>query len=126
MSARNRIHPKGKRPELPPARINLPREKELLPHESLAKTLAEVRIERGAPGPCPHFDALNWIHHRVIALSDIVFEAAFSGSGNEMPGESLAMVMGIIREDIEVAGWIVKKMDEPAGDRSNCPPTGAA
>jgi hypothetical protein len=114
-----------KRPT-PPASINLQREEDLLPYERLERALAQVRVEEGHLGPCSHLDALNWLHHRAASLCDIVGEAALSGSGSEMPGESLATVMDILREDIRVAGWIIQKMDEPAGDRPNCPPIGPA
>jgi hypothetical protein len=125
VKAKNKNTTPRKRPA-PPAPINLRKEEELSPSEWLAKGLAEVRIEREVPGPCPHLDALNWRHHRAKALCDIAAEAALSASGSEMPGNALATVMGILREDIEVAGWIVQKMDEAARNGSNCPPTGAA
>jgi hypothetical protein len=74
--------------------------------------LGEARLKTERVEATAHIDAINWLHHRAVSLCTVVGEAAYSASGSEMPPESLAVVMGIIEEDIQVAGWIARKMDD--------------
>lgn len=99
-----------------PAPLNR-EEDSLLPYQKLACDLAEVRIRNQAVEAWAHFDALFWMQYRAIALCDIVQEMATSKSPNATPRDALATAMGIIREDIEVAQWILRKMPRPVIDR---------
>jgi hypothetical protein len=79
--------------------------------------LGEARLKTEQVEATAHIDAINWLHHRAASLCTVVGEAAYSVSGSEMPPESLAVVMGIIEEDIQVAGWIARKMHDLLADR---------
>jgi hypothetical protein len=127
MKAKNNIPRKREQPKplLAPS-FNVKNWKDLLPYQKEAYFLAKARLENGEEmGHC-HIDAINWLHHRVLALCDIVGEAAYSESGSEMPGESLAVVMGIIQEDIRVAGCITNNLDHLCRDPGGLPSAGAA
>jgi hypothetical protein len=109
-----------------PAPFNEQQWEKLLPYEKAAYFLAEARLKTAAIEATAHIDAINWLHHRVVSLCTVVGEAAYSASGSEMPPEALAVVMGIIEEDIQVAKRIAGEMFDLLRDRRRFPTGGAA
>jgi hypothetical protein len=119
MKAHNSLHPKREQPKPLAAPFNEQRWEKMLPYEKAAYFLAEARLKTEGVEATAYLDGINWLHHRAVALCDIVGEAAYSDSGSEMPPESLSVVMGIIREDIEVASVLARKMPEARLDSSS-------
>jgi hypothetical protein len=91
-------------------RIIEQRQEGLSIQEEHIKCLGEARLKTEGVDATAHIDAINWLHHRAASLCTVVEEAAYSASGSEMPPEALAVVMGSIEEDIQVAGWIAGNM----------------
>ena len=76
--------------------------------EEILSRLGDARLRAQGMSSSAAIDALDWLIHRASSLCDIVGEAAYTGSGSELPGESLAETMDIIREDIQVARWLAE------------------
>jgi hypothetical protein len=112
MKGHNILHPKREQPKPLPAPFNEQRWEDMLPYEKSEYFLAEARLKSEGPRGFPFSNAIDSLHRRAAALCDIVGEAAYSESGSEMPGDSLAIVMDIIREDIRVASVLARKMPE--------------
>jgi hypothetical protein len=125
MTAKNTLHPKREQPKPLPAAFNEQGQENLSIHENHISCLGEARLKTEGVEAAAHIDAINYLHRRAASLCDIVGQAGYSESGSEMPSESLAVVMDIIREDVQVAGWIAGKLDDLRGDR-RCFPTGGA
>jgi len=112
MKAKNNIPRKREQPKPLPAPFNEQNWEKLLPYQKNSYFLAEARLKMQGVEGTGYLDAICWLHYRAAALCDIVSEAAYSESRSKMPGESLSVVMGIIREDIEVAGVLARKMPQ--------------
>ena len=110
--SRPNISRKRKRPESLPALSNTSEQGEVSIWKEHVRVLAEARLKIQPLSGTAHLDAINVLHRRAAALSEIMAEAAYSSSGSEMPSESLAEVMGIIEEDVKVAGCIAAGMHD--------------
>jgi hypothetical protein len=126
MKAHKSLPRKRERRKPLPARFDEQGQENLPIWKNCINSLGEARLKTEPIEATAHIDAINWLHHRAAALCDIVAEAAYSDSGSKIPEESLAVVMGIIKEDIQVAGWIARKMYGLVRDRRDFPTGGAA
>jgi len=110
MKTQRSVTEKREQPKPLSVPFNEERWEKLLPYERSAYFLAEARLkcEGGTSRDC--FQAIDSLHCRAIALANIVWDAGFSESGCGIKGESLARVMEILREDIEVAKVLVDQI----------------
>lgn len=84
--------------------------------EARLEYLADGRLKgEGTGSEVAYIDVLNQLYTRSTALCDIVAEAGLSASESEeseVSGESLATVMGILNEDIQVAKILTNRLYE--------------
>jgi hypothetical protein len=78
----------------------------LLRFEKIAIALGETLVEAEETSPV---DIISSRLDRASALCGIVQEMGLGHSPNQIPGTELATVMDIVREDLEIAQWVVRR-----------------
>ena len=110
MKAKKIIPKKNEQPNPLPAPSNEEREDELAPWQKEIVALAEARLSiNGERDMVPH------MLRRALALCQIVEDMARGQMESEASLDALAMVMDIVREDLQQVKWL--SMERPLYSR---------